>query len=258
MPREDIVNKCFPVTAKASVLLWGDSHAEHWGPALKDASVHVGGNLGIMTFGGCQPVSGIGRTENCQKASEQVFEHLSGWVKDRHLKGIVLSARWPNSIGSQSPAYGELSYDKPSGITSTIQSENPGTAPLPAIKFETDLDEMLLRLKQMGLKVLIVLPTPIQRISGAHCLALRTADQCHISSKDTAAYVKLSEDIIRKITARYPNTQTIDPKEFLCANGQCPVMLGSNVIYRDESHISNSVSKASAPYFIASMKWLIE
>jgi len=121
---------------------------------------------------------------------------------------------------------------------------------------ESSLDGVVGAAEKLGIRVLIVLPSPIQRISGPHCLAVRRAEDCFISTADMAAYVGPVEAVIRKVAARRPNVRLIDPKDFLCRDGRCPVILDGLVVYRDEGHISNTAALSMAEQFRLDMQWL--
>jgi peptidoglycan/LPS O-acetylase OafA/YrhL len=250
---ERLVAECFPSSDKASVLLWGDSHAEHWGPAVRAGADALGVRAGILTFSGCPPLPGFSEAAGCSRWNDQVFGELPTWAHDRHLRGLVLSARWPRILGLASPALTEqaTATDGETAIeqTAAIQEAFDG--------FEQSLDGLLARAGQLGLRVLIVLPSPIQRIAGPHCLAVRAPEDCFVSRAAMAAYAGPVEVVIRKVATRHGNTRLLDPKDFLCRDGLCPAQMDNVVVYRDEGHISNTAARANAQAFRAGMQWLV-
>ncbi len=246
-----LIADCFPSSSKTSVLLWGDSHAQHWGPAVKAVGDSIDVNTGILTSGGCAPLPGFPGS-SCGGLNEKIIESLTSWTKDRHLSGIVLSARWPMAVGAISPALAEHTASAGGEYLGGSVAKTQAALTLLA----STLDGVVDRAEKLGIRVLIVLPSPIQRIAGPHCLAVRRAEDCFIGTSEMAAYADPAEAVIRKVAAKRANVRLLDPKDFLCHSGRCPVMLDGAIVYRDEGHITNTIALASAVRFRADMEWL--
>ena len=104
-PSETLLARCYPPSAAPSILLWGDSHAKQWGPALKPAAERVGANLGIYTDSACKPLPLL--QDQCWGTPAKVIGLLPQWQQDRHLAGMVIAARWAYGIGTPSPTLSE-------------------------------------------------------------------------------------------------------------------------------------------------------
>ncbi len=86
-----------------TILLWGDSHAYHYVPAILQNPTRFDTNILVYTSGGCAPVLGtpdsgpmIGvssrgwRRANCQTNNDHIFDI----IRDFGVERVVLSADW--------------------------------------------------------------------------------------------------------------------------------------------------------------------
>ena len=54
------------------------------------------------------------------------------------------------------------------------------------------------------------------------------------------------DDAVRSITAA-SGTGFVEPRRWLCSNDVCPVIVGDLLVYRDESHVSNTFMGSLTP-----------
>jgi peptidoglycan/LPS O-acetylase OafA/YrhL len=246
--------RCYPQGAKKSVLLWGDSHASQWGPAIKTASGELGIEAGILALGGCMPMPTAQLNARCQRFHASVFEHLKQWQQDRGLRGLILASRWASGMGLESLIWTER---VPPGREVFFDTRANSSADALRI-FEVALSELLDAAHARGLRVLIVLPSPLQRVKGPHCLSVRAPEECFISRARMMDYAGKVEATIRRVVASRPFVRLFDPKDFMCPDGKCPAMLNGQVVYSDENHVTDTFARASAAHFLAELRWLTQ
>jgi len=251
-PDPDALKLCFPQSTEPSVLLWGDSHAAQWGPAFKAAAHGQGINVGILALAGCLPLPGAELRPNCQTFNDRVVHSLAGWRSDRRLTGIILTGRWGHQMGVESPTLSERSLGEPA-----VFFDHRASSTSQAMHYlSVSLTEVLDEARRHGLRVLIILPSPILTAKAPHCLSAREAQDCFVTLDEMSRYAGAVEAVIRNVAAGDPQIRLIDPKSFLCMEGRCPARLFGAVAYSDSNHLSNTVSLATAPQFAADLAWL--
>lgn len=248
------LDACFGPTAGKSVLLWGDSHASQWGPAIKVAAGEAGINAGILALGGCQPLPTAQLSWRCQRFHNEVFKHLAEWRRDRGLQGLVLAGRWVSGMGLESPTWTER-VPKGKEVYFDARAHNTKEA---LAQFESSLAALLDATTAQGLRVLLVLPSPLQKVKGPHCLSVRPQEACFVSREQMATYAGAVEAAIRRVSASRANVRLLDPKEFMCTADRCPASLGGQVVYGDDNHVTDTFSRASAGHFAPDIRWLAQ
>jgi peptidoglycan/LPS O-acetylase OafA/YrhL len=244
--------QCYPLTGKATILLWGDSHANHWQPALSSAASVLDWNLAVLTMRGCRPLPGPVGTTGCIDFNDRVMRNLREWKRDRHLSAIVLAARWPEGTGTLVPSIADRALELPGKFFDTRASSQQEALAY----FEAELRSVLRLSHELDLRVLLLLSSPVQRFSAAHCLAIKLQDGCFVSTQDLLAYSFPAERVMRKVVSDFPNVSVVDPKRFMCRGDRCPVILDDMIAYTDDDHISASYAKAAAVQFKSAMGWL--
>jgi hypothetical protein len=123
--------------------------------------------------------------------------------------------------------------------------------------FEQSLREVLKSAVSLGLRVLLVLSSPVQRYAAAHCLAINPSAGCSVSVNEMTQYAGAVETVMRRLASEFEkNVHVLDPKEFMCDAHTCPAVLDGTIVYSDDDHIGATFSRASAPHFAPQLKWL--
>ena len=216
----DVVTCTYGVAdAPRTLAVVGNSHAEHWMPALQ------------------------------QLAEQHRFRILV------HLKmGCPLTLD-PNPMykGESNPDCRDWSRD----VIDLLGREKPdwvfttGTRPVDAGGDETPQDylDVWKALSDEGIKVIAVRDTPWLRRNGVRyravdCLA-RHGDRisCGIRRNDALAPVDPALDP----AAAFPNVFPIDLTDAVCEPDVCPVEVGNILVYHDEHHFTASYARSLAP-----------
>ncbi len=251
-PGEAAVEACLGDTRKPTVLLWGDSHANHWRPALTRAVEAKGINLATLTMNACRPLPGPVGTPDCVTFNSQMMQRIRNWKGKGGLVGVIVSARWPEGAGIPAPSIVDAAAWKPGEYFDARAHSTED-----ALRFlDAGMNGLAHELSVAGIRLLIVGPSPVQRFAAVHCLALRAAGDCGVQSSVLGPYVSPAVAVIRDVAKRNRNVRELDPLAFMCNAVNCPVVSDGVIIYSDDDHITQTYSIAQASRFSDAMGWM--
>ncbi|MES2042848.1 MAG: acyltransferase family protein [Pseudomonadota bacterium] len=258
-PRQDaclVSNGSSPIALSAAclvdrdgprIVLWGDSHANQWAPAL-DAWALAKRNWRVeqVTMESCPPLPDTTPTNiqggpfqpytSCRHFNDLVRRHLEGTASRKRI--IVLSANW--FFRAAIPF-----LDKKGGgrrIESFDMSARDTRASLHIM--ERRLDEVLSAFERANTPVIVVLQSPVLKLPPAACVQRLGAGHCGISEADFARDAAVVNPTIRAVAARHKQTMLLNPEDILCGAGTCPAEIGGRIAYRDLGHIAASTARS--------------
>jgi SGNH domain (fused to AT3 domains) len=197
------------------IVLFGDSHAAQWFPAIEQIANKRGWKLRVMTKSGC-PTAAIsqgnqGRDERCQTWRDNVVE----WIQSNDPELVVMSAR----------AYDYIRHDVwANALTDLIADIRPSVG-----------------------QVLMLGDTPDQKVDVPACLAEHLGDvpACLTPRNDSInPYVMDAE---RTLAERH-DVLTEPTTDWVCAMTGCPVVVGNILMYRDDNHLTTNAVLLLQPY----------
>lgn len=252
-PDKSKIDFCYPDFHKPSLLLLGDSHANHWGPALRDAANRLNLGLGILTMNACRPLPGPVGSDPCIKFNHEILERLEQWKNERQLRGLILSARWPEGMGQLTPSIADRRKRGPGTYADPRAHDNNE-----ALKYlSEDFGQMLELAQRLKLRILIILPSPVQHYAAIHCLLRKKEDSCAVPEPDFRAYTAAVEAVMYKAAEGFLNVRFMEPRKFMCKENVCPVVENGIIIYTDDDHISRSYSTMHSNEFDEDLNWLV-
>ena len=187
------------LTSKTTVVLYGDSHAAQWFPALEALANERGFKLISLTKSACPSV-------DVPRADQGAF-------KDVHCQ------KWrENSVA-------RIKQLRPAAvIMSSFQYFSPPSRFTDENKWWTDGQKRLLdSLRGSSDHLIYISDTPRPARDIPNCLASRAISSCNSTEKTPVKIVR--------------GFQIIDPTPWLCTEF-CPAIQDGYVVYRDASHIS--------------------
>ncbi len=217
--REVITCSYGDADADRTIAVVGNSHSEHWVPALDLLGREYGFHIAVYLKMGC-PLT--------------VAEETS-------YKGQSI----PDCRDWSLEVIDRLGVDRPDWVFTT------GTRPRDLIGDETpdDYVQVWSRLSEHGLNILAIRDTPWLRRDGVRyraidCLA-GNGDRlsCGIRRADAFDPVNPAEEP----AASFPNVFTLDLTDAVCGTDICPVVEGNVLVYHDEHHLTASYSRSMAP-----------
>jgi len=215
-------------SSSTTIVLFGDSHAAQWFPAMHQIAEDRGWRLESLTKAGCPtadvPTTRTDRDQECDRWRTNVVDRLAADPPDLVM---MSSYRYnPNGLA-----------DEPwrSGLEATLAELRPTTSQL---------------------LILGDTPTPGPK-DVPSCLAsnLQNATACNVarSTAIVQGRVDLERESARKYDALFAPTG-----EWLCAESQCPVMFDDVLLYRDGNHITTTAAELLEPYLEATLAAALE
>jgi peptidoglycan/LPS O-acetylase OafA/YrhL len=191
-----------------TIVLYGDSHAAQWFPALNAISKERGIKLISLTKSACPAVDSIRPDEGAFK-----MIHCTQWRKN----SIQRIARiHPLAIITSSYQY----FSPPSNYKDRNAWWKEGEI------------KLLSKLKGLSENIIYISDTPHPQLSVPTCLASRKSSSCDSTKKSPVVVIK--------------GFDVIDPNPWLCSSF-CPAIVDGVVAYRDGSHISVAMALALIP-----------
>lgn len=202
------------INSKTTVVLYGDSHAAQWFPALEVLANERGFKLVSLTKSACPSV-------DVPRADQGAFKNI-------HCQ------KW------RSKSVARIQELRPAAvIMSSFQYFNPPNSYPDENKWWSDGQVRLLDSLRGSTKHLIYIsdtPRPLRDIPS--CLASRDPQSCDSTEKTSVKIIN--------------GFKKIDPTPWLCTT-ICPAIKDGYVVYRDASHISVAAALAMKPQLEAAL-----
>lgn len=212
--------------SSVKLVLFGDSHAAHWFPALEQMSRARSLHLLSLTRSNCSPL----------------------WV-DRYAGQHVVDSgcnRWRSNvvaeIGRIQPEVVVLSWSW------LACADRVGEC-------ARGLGEMLRNVHELApdTRLVVMRDTPLAPESVPTCLSAHLDDVPDCTIKETSA--RQSKELAREVerAANAAGARFIDPVPWLCVDGSCPVIVGNVLVYRDAHHLTVRFARQLTPLLEASL-----
>lgn len=210
-------------------ILWGDSHAMSWQPAVALNSARVL----TLSRSACAPIVGFDtgespdEMENCRASTAAAIALIRSGAAER----VVLAARWPT-------------------VTNTLPKElqdirGMATESGRQRRKATGLPNMLATLQAISPhvgEIVVMGPIPQLRAGISHCLLLDL--NCTLSRREFEELRGDALDQLRALESQIPNLRVIDPSPFFCSAEECFLQRDGVYLYWDDDHISASAARA--------------
>ncbi len=206
-----------------TVALVGDSHAAMWNPALEQVAERRHWRLETLGKVTCplqdlpitSPYLGREYTE-----CEQWRAEITGRLKAEHPRLIVVGSG--RRYGAD---FGFTSYD-PAWVAS--------------------LGRLVAQLRSSGAKVLVLGPIPDPHTTVPTCLSAHLADA---SACSPARSVAVNDPGIaaEKAATTAAGGHYADLTPLFCTAERCPVIVGNDLVYRDDNHVTIAYAQTLAP-----------
>ena len=191
------------IDSAKTVVLYGDSHAVQWFPALEKIATEKGFKLITLTKSACPSIDvvresvGAFKMSNCAAWRENAIARITAAKPD-----LIILSSFEHFVPEGDPRNVEQWWA--AGSERTYQTLRPLTS-----------------------KIVYLLDTPLPKRNIPNCLASTSADKCLADS--TLGLPQVAQ------------FEIINPAHWLCTTN-CPGIVRGNVAYRDASHISVATS----------------
>lgn len=208
-------------------LLWGDSHAHHFIPALQDWAQATGARVLPRVLGACKPT----------------FNEVPDAIDQKQLRAAH------NCVAYNQAVAAELLELKAEGAIAVILSAR-WAVPSPLQTGLGDWEEALLarisEIRRAGLEVIIMaeVPRPFKRVP--QCSARQDEEACDRPRADVDVERQAMIAVLKRVVRISPGVSFIDPAEALCDSKTCGVTSDTTVLYKDDHHLSVAGAKRLA------------
>lgn len=235
-----------------SVLFIGDSEVEQWWPKLNEMRGLSLNRREIVfaTYGGCPPLPRVNRLAPGYRCDEY-FNAVKQLAFDKDYSTVVFGSVWTDYF------YGAYkSRNRETALFMFDQYNNRVPVTLHGPLFEgvfSEFAQFISELVRSGKRVIIMLPIPGRYDNIAKSLYLaawRSAQipDLSISESDFRLYAAPLISRLRQIAAS-AGAEIIDPLDFLCSDGRCPVLAQDGTpLYRDGAHLRPFAVKERATF----------
>ncbi|KZX51349.1 hypothetical protein A3709_11065 [Halioglobus sp. HI00S01] len=226
--------RCLRDGKPSTIVVLGDSHSTNTFFAL--AHHYRDSERGVIRLGkgGCPPLYNTAirdrdNTDTCRAANNINIDWVAG---NDQLDTVYLSSLGPMYVNPGQQRFSLEIKERPE------LTEHRDV-------FAHGLSDTVAKLKAAGKQVVVVVDWPSLHFDPKRCVDTRplrlTAFQgaeCTVSNARHQQRNRVYREVIAEVTAAHPDIQVWDTSSAFCAKGQCRVMQGDQVLYRDRSHLS--------------------
>ncbi|MEW2076361.1 acyltransferase family protein [Streptomyces sp. NPDC012403] len=217
-----------------TVVLFGDSHAAQWFPALQRLATARGWKLVSLTKASCKVADvTIISDHEPYTACDTWRSHAVAKINTLHPALVVVS-----SSDAGDPA-------------------QPADDPLQ--QWTTGFEDTLRDLGTSGAHVAVLLDTPWPKGDPVDCAAKNSLHLRACANHLPDAIHDATRHTALRSAAAATGTSIIDPEPWVCAprTGTCPVVVGDTAVYRDDSHLSEAYAEALTPVLAPALDRLL-
>jgi peptidoglycan/LPS O-acetylase OafA/YrhL len=211
-----------------TVVLFGDSHALSWEPALVQAATKHGWKLLSLTMSACTPAD----IPAWQPALNSVMKNCPIWRKASIAKIVAAKPYIVIIAGTRGFATVDSAGKVLSGADRTAA-------------FDAGMKRTIEKIKTTAQHVIFLQDTPASVFDPPVCLAT------HLSSSNACATpvdkaISSSWQSEESSLASSESIGIIDPSYWICPTAPCPTFIGNLLIYLDPGHLTATFSAALA------------
>ncbi|MEU6347585.1 acyltransferase family protein [Streptomyces sp. NPDC046977] len=210
-------------SADRTVVLFGDSHAAQWFPALDRLAKARHWKLVSLTKASCKvaavtTVNGAGPYRACDQWRAKALDRIHAL----HPALVVASS---SDAGTPSRPADDPLRQWTAGFEATYRA-----------------------LARDGTRVVALLDTPWPRADAVDCAAAHPFHLDVCTNHLPGAVHDPVRGAANRAAARTTGATVLDPTRWFCTDaGACPVVVGDVFVYRDESHMADAYAEALAP-----------
>jgi hypothetical protein len=216
-------------SSKTTVVLFGDSHAMHWFPALNALAKEHNWRLVGLSKAGCPPAE----VHRYNAALRREYSECVTW-RERTLKRITEEERPSMVVTSMLNPYGVMEDGKRLGREASEKVLEEGYV------------STLERLRRTGAEVVIIKDVPHAHKDIPECIsrALDHLEDCAIPRSKAFNYPPVND----RAAAKVEEVHLIDPTAVLCLEQVCPAVIGDALLYRNGDHLTPTYVRTLTPW----------
>ncbi len=213
------------VGAQRTIVLYGDSHAAQWSPAMDAIALDAGYELIVLAKGGCPTAdvsiatNTLGRT--CPAWRDNVVDFIAG-----QQPTMVVVTAWHE--------YDNDDDEWSTGLESTLSRIAPNTGNL-----------------------VLLADSPGAAANPQQCLSSNRTSMQNCSNRRERAVESGRLDVESAAAERFGAT-FVDPSDWFCTDVRCPMTLGDVLLFRDADHITTTGADWFRPLLEAAIRPILD
>jgi len=213
---------------RRTLILFGDSHALQYSPALEELAEAHDWRLIVLTKAECSP----GEVRIRSMVAEREYSQCDAW-REKELRRIEMGAGSTVVVISGDTVY------TPYGKNGEELSGAAAAAAMEAAYLAT-----LKRIHRAGLRTVVIKDTPVSTSDVPSCVSekLQHLESCafrHVPDRDT--------EFDARAARAAPGAHLIDITPEICPQNLCRAVIGNALVYRDKSHLTATFARTLAP-----------
>ena len=216
-------------SSDTTVVLFGDSHAMQWFPALNKIAKERGWRLVGLTKAACPPAE----VHIYNATLRREYRECDEW-RERTLERIVQKENPSLVVTSSLPTYRPREDGKRLPKEAGREAMVEGYA------------STLKKLRSTGAPVALIddVPHPDKNIPQCVSRSLDDLEECATPRSKALAYPRVNA----RAAAEVEGVRLIDPTSEVCLEKTCPAVIGDGLIYRNGSHLTAAYVRTLTPW----------
>jgi peptidoglycan/LPS O-acetylase OafA/YrhL len=216
-------------SSKTTVVLFGDSHAMHWFPALNALAKEHNWRLVGFSKAGCPPAE----VHRYNRALRREYSECDTW-RERTLERIVEEERPSMVLTSMLNPYRVMEDGEQLDSKASEKALEEGYV------------STLRKLRRSGAEVVVIRDVPHTHKDIPECVseALDHLQECAIPRSKAFNYPPVNARAATKVEG----VHLIDPTPVLCFEKTCPAVIGDTLVYRNGDHLTPTYVRTLTPW----------
>jgi peptidoglycan/LPS O-acetylase OafA/YrhL len=217
-------------TSSTTVVLFGDSHAAHWFPALARVVDSRGWKLVSITKDACPaPTMPV-----YQASLNRAYTECDVW-RERAL--VEVEKLRPSLVV----------------LSSSEMHQASKAARDTDAEWERAWSGTLRRIRASEAEVVLINDTPRPEGNAVECVSSHLTDLTACARDRDRAIPRPQRRRLVATAAAREGAEVIDPLPWFCTERRCPAIVGNTLVYRDDSHITATYARLLAPMLDAAL-----
>ncbi|HET6659279.1 MAG TPA: acyltransferase family protein, partial [Rubrobacter sp.] len=230
-PPETEVPECIygNPSSKTTVVLFGDSHAMQWFPALNGLAKEHDWRLVGLTKAACPPA----QVHIYNASLRRAYHECDEW-RERMLERIVQEENPSLIVTSSLPTYRPREDGKRLPQDASDEAMVEGYA------------STLRTLRSTGAPVALIedVPHPTKNIPECVSRSLDRLERCASPRGKALAYPQVNTRVAEEVEG----VRLIDPTPVACTEKKCPAVIGDVLVYRNGAHLTATYVRTLTPW----------
>ena len=210
-----------------TVVLFGDSHAAHWFPALQQLAEADHLRLVSLTKSACS----VADVHVWNSALLRTYTECDTWRANTLAR-----------IAAEHPALVVVSEDR---LYQVVVNGAPVDVKQAMATWNAGLAKTLRQLRATSGAVALIGDTPRSNVDPPVCLSAHLSDSADCATPLSDA-IDRSWMAAEQLVTAASGVRYVDPTPLVCPSDPCPVVIGRVLVYRDEHHLTATFSAVLA------------